>query len=402
MHTSRYRKPGPASGRRLWPLVSFSLLGIICLLALAGCGAANGGTSDDNSIVVLPTPTPGVSQPVSLQAIHMIDDKNGWAVTPDGHVLHTTQGVAQWKDITPTAGAPQPTFSTATFLDAQNAWIAGQVNDKISIWRTYTGGDLWLESPLAISGQGVININFIDPLHGWLLLKNGASKPDSEPVAILSTTDGGNNWYQIDNASQSSSANLSALPANNEKTGISFKSTTQGWVTGYTAEQNTPIFYASTDAGYTWTVQPLTLPGKSAIRTFPPVFFGQNDGILPAQLVDNSHAVVIYNTHDGGKTWKSNPVASDITTTVSFINANQGWAVGSNNNGGNIYNTNDGGKSWHRGTQLGGDVVTIESLQFVSAGNGWAIGTTKAGTIQLYQSTDGGKSWAVVKTSATS
>lgn len=401
MHTSRYRKPGQASSRRLWFLFSFGLLGI-CLLALAGCGASNGGNLDDNSIVVLPTPTPGASQPVSLQTIHMIDDKNGWAITSEGHILHTMQGVAQWKDITPTAGDPQPTFSTATFLDAQNAWVAGQVNDKISIWRTYTGGDFWLESPLAVSGQGVININFIDPLNGWLLLKNNASKPNDEPVAILSTTDGGNNWYQIDNVSQSSSVHLSALPASNEKTGISFKSTTQGWVTGYTAEQNTPIFYASTDGGYTWTVQALALPGKSSIRTFPPVFFSQNDGILPAQLVDNSHAVVIYNTHDGGKTWNNNPAASSITTTVSFINANQGWAAGSNNNGGNIYSTTDGGKNWNRSTQLGGDVVKIESLQFVSTSNGWAIGTTRDGTIQLYQSADGGKSWTVVKTSVTS
>ncbi|GCE19289.1 WD40/YVTN/BNR-like repeat-containing protein [Dictyobacter kobayashii] len=403
MHTSRDRKPWRArNGRILWSRFSFGLFIICILLALAGCGSSDNGNTNNTSLVPLPTPTPGPSQAVSLQTIHMLDQKNGWAITHDGRVLHTTQGTAKWRDITPTAGAPQPTFSTATFLDAQNAWITAQVNDKVSIWRTYTGGDFWLESPLPVSGQGVVNINFIDPLNGWLLLKTASAKANNEPVAVFSTTDGGNNWYQIDNAGQSSNASLSALPANNEKTGIGFKSTTQGWVTGYAPDEKVPVFYASNDAGYTWTAQKLTLPNERPVRTFAPVFFNQNDGILPAQLVDNSQGVVIYTTHDGGKTWSGNTPDANITSTVSFTSAAQGWAIGSNVKESNIYSTNDSGKTWSRLSQLGGDVAKIEDLQFVSATNGWAIATTKADTTQLYQSTDGGKSWAVVDTSASS
>ncbi|GLV58526.1 hypothetical protein KDH_53570 [Dictyobacter sp. S3.2.2.5] len=399
MYTSRYRKRGPARSRRLRLLFSAALLAI-CLLTLAGCGASDGQNTDDNSVVVLPTPTPGPSQAVSLQTIHMIDDKTGWAVSQDGHVLHTTQGVAQWKDVTPSAGAPQPTFSNATFLDAQNAWVAGQVNDKISIWRTYTGGDLWLETPLPVSGQGIVNIDFIDPMNGWLLLKSGSNKLTDEPVNVFSTTDGGNNWYQLDSPNQSNSSRLSTLPATIEKTGISFGTTTQGWVTGYSAEQNTPILYTSADAGYTWTPQTLKLPGKSAIRTFPPVFFGQNDGILPAQIMDNSHAIVIYTTQDGGKTWSGNPASPSITSTVSFTDASHGWSAGSD--GSTIYSTSDGGKNWNRDAPLGKGVNKIVTLQFISTSNGWVIGSAKDGSVQLYQSTDGGKSWTTIKTSASS
>ncbi|GCE26915.1 hypothetical protein KDA_23990 [Dictyobacter alpinus] len=373
---------------------------ILCVLGLVGCGTTDTTSDNASTLTPLPTPTAGPSQPATLKVIHMVDAKTGWALTQDGHVLHTTNGTDQWRDSSPTVREPVPVFGVATFLDAENAWIAGRVNDKVSIWRTYTGGEVWLESPLPINGQDVVNINFIDPQNGWLLLKATNSTDTNNPVMVFSTLDGGQDWNQINNADQQDKTSANMLPTSGDKTGLSFNNSNQGWITGTTPGSKAPLFYQSKDGGNTWNSQALTAPNDSTIRTFPPIFFNQKDGVMAAELTDNSHAAIIYTTHDGGTSWSNNGSTSSITSVVSFINANQGWATGSDNKGGTIYSTRDSGKTWDRLSQLGSNVVNITTLQFISATNGWAIGNTKADTTQLYQTTDGGKSWSPITTTS--
>ncbi|GER88244.1 hypothetical protein KDW_24060 [Dictyobacter vulcani] len=382
-----------------WSLLFPALL-IVCLLGLTGCSLTDNPDQDTTVVAHVPTPTPGPSQAVTLRTIHMLDAQTGWAVTQDGHVLHTTTGTTQWHDVSPAVREPVPTFGTATFLDAENAWIAGRVNDKISIWRTYTGGDFWLESPLPLTGQDVTGINFINPQNGWLLLKTANSADNNQPIAVLSTLDGGQDWIQINNVDQPNTSNANTLPLAGDKTGLSFSDINQGWITGTTAGDKTPFFYHTKDGGNTWKQQTLTAPNESTIRTFPPMFSTQNDGVMPAELADNGHAALIYTTHDGGVTWNNSAPNTSITATVSFIDGNQGWAVGSDNKGGSIYSTRDSGKTWDHLSQLGGDVVNVSSLQFITTNNGWAIGSTKADTTQLYQTTNGGKTWSPVTTTA--
>ncbi|GCF06466.1 hypothetical protein KDI_00300 [Dictyobacter arantiisoli] len=346
-------------------------------------------------VAPLPTPTPGPNQAVMLSMIHMLDVKDGWAVTTDSHVLHTSQGVFQWQDITPPVQDVSSVFGPAVFLDAQNAWIAVLVRDKVSIWRTYTGGDFWLETPLSVDGSSVTNMSFVDEQNGWLLLNTDQPGTDltEQPVAVFRTMDGGANWYRIDSSQPVGAGIRNVPPAAGIKSGISFHTPTEGWVTEVSTSDNRNVLYHSQDAGYTWSAQSVSLLAGKAARSFPPQFFQHDSGIMPIELNVDSHPIVMCTTVDGGKTWTGSRPAAEITSTVSFINILHGWAAGNSRHPGTIYSTDDGGNTWQVAAQLGSALVSITQLQFISPMDGWAIGISKNMENQLYLTLDGGKTW---------
>jgi photosystem II stability/assembly factor-like uncharacterized protein len=80
-------------------------------------------------------------------------------------------------------------------------------------------------------------------------------------------------------------------------------------------------------------------------------------------------------------------------TTVTFINADRGWAVGDR---GVIWQTNDGGRTWKQ--QSSGVTCRLESVQFLDSDNGWiAGGWTQPYTHETHgvilRTRDGGKTW---------
>ena len=82
-----------------------------------------------------------------------------------------------------------------------------------------------------------------------------------------------------------------------------------------------------------------------------------------------------------------NAVSSAITSdlySVSFVNQNQGWAVGSN---GTILTTSQGGTSWT--AQNSGVTGFLMSVDFVDALNGWAVGNNGV----ILNTIDGGTTW---------
>ncbi|MEK7353928.1 MAG: CARDB domain-containing protein [Chloroflexota bacterium] len=91
---------------------------------------------------------------------------------------------------------------------------------------------------------------------------------------------------------------------------------------------------------------------------------------------------IIQRTSDGGATWTpQNSRTTNDLWSVSFVDANSGWAVGSS---GTIRRTSDGGNTWT--AQTSGVSNTIYEVSFVDANNGWAVGT--GGTI-LHTSNSG-------------
>lgn len=80
-------------------------------------------------------------------------------------------------------------------------------------------------------------------------------------------------------------------------------------------------------------------------------------------------------------------------TAVTFVNADEGWAVGDR---GVIWHTRDGGKSWK--LQASGVTCRLEAVQFLDAENGWVVG----GWVEPYthysrgvvlRTRDGGRTW---------
>ena len=114
----------------------------------------------------------------------MIDVNAGWAITtlilPQGsptlQVLRTTDGGANFQDVTSKQHAPLAGEIAADFLDASTAWLAvAQTTKTLLVLRTSDGGQTW--QPATIQGQvsPVLvgnflgsQMTFINAQDGWI------------------------------------------------------------------------------------------------------------------------------------------------------------------------------------------------------------------------------------------
>src|SRR5581483_9354234 len=114
--------------------------------------------------------------------------------------------------------------------------------------------------------------------NGWLLLDKG-SATSHEAIDIFRTTDGGTTWLKVSSTDQNTGNQSGTLPFAGDKSGISFISTTTGWVTGTLPVDNRAWLYVTHDGGSTWQPQNLPLPANSNVQvaTMPPIFFSSKD-----------------------------------------------------------------------------------------------------------------------------
>ncbi len=105
----------------------------------------------------------------------------------------------------------------------------------------------------------------------------------------------------------------------------------------------------------------------------------------------------VYRTTDGGRDWKPLSInsAADINF-IYFIDWNRGWMIGKpggkagdENEGENIlFITTNGGRAWTYRS-----LPNVTSLYFINAKTGWAVGRNST----LLKTTDGGLEWSKVK-----
>ena len=166
----------------------------------------------------------------------------------------------------------------------------------------------------------------------------------------------------------------------------------------------------TTDGGATW--KDITPPGTAVTR--PGIDASSVRGVffLDPQLgwaavsgpaaADGVTPVMILQTKDGGRTWRSNLVTSpgpDLADAYSaygpvwidFVNAQHGWAVvklitSANFSRGDLFRTADGGATWTKVSIPIGDPVF-----FHNENDGWTAGGP--GGTQLFVTHDGGGTW---------
>ena len=154
----------------------------------------------------------------------------------------------------------------------------------------------------------------------------------------------------------------------------------------------------TSNGGKNWQQQTLPLPKAFSnakligdFTTTPPVFFG-NDGILPTIIFYKAQTyMVLYVTHDGGKTWTPTtptPI-NDISSNIYIADGQHAWFSENTT----FYATSDGGKSW---AKVGQTPSEIGGMSFVDANNGWAVGPLKNKSPLLLHTTNSGKTWQAI------
>jgi len=212
------------------------------------------------------------------------------------------------------------------------------------------------------------NIGVVPALWGVFFTDYNTGYAVGSNGTIIKTTNGGQNWSPLNSG-------VSVLLKD-----VFFVNSNTGYAVGYDKVIKT------IDGGSTWV-------DKTDITwTYNTVYFvDANTG-----YVGTGHN--IRKTINGGDTWTDLTVGNPgyNWNSIQFVNASTGYACGSNINGdGIIYKTTDGGTNWS--PQNIGTVPALTSLSFINAMEGCAIGTPGV----FLKTTDGGLNWTYISFSST-
>lgn len=229
----------------------------------------------------------------------------GWVLCCGG-LFWTTDSGKNWKNITPPLSAGQG-VSSVFFLDVSDGWAlleSGPGMEKglnFEMAATTDGGATWSVTPFKIPDwdptgwplSGQAEIDFIDPLHGWMNLRE-VSSAAAHSGSTLVTDDGGKTWRWP----------LAQPPTAGS---IRFIDGADGWVVSPEHDE----LWATHDGARSWQEVSLAPPKEEAGTnddTYAlPTFEDPLHGYLPVMYVwpdGTGSALALFRTSDGGRTWK--------------------------------------------------------------------------------------------------
>jgi photosystem II stability/assembly factor-like uncharacterized protein len=339
------------------------------------------------------TPSPTPEAPIvspTIMSLHMLDPMNGWAIS-ERYVLRTNNGGVSWSVALFESFALGGYFASPT-----KAWVLSRYaeNGAGSLYYTTNGGSNWTRYDVPFSGG---SIQFLDDNTGYVFQITGAAM-QKQSVVLYKTTDGGATWTKNYDNDPNVPGSSNTLPLGGHKNGMTFSTSTTGWIGGDIPTDGYFYFYKTTDSGVTWSRLQLAIPAgyeSAYITTTAPKFFGMNDGVLPVWMTIGAgmRDLFLYTTRDGGNTWIPSPAFArnaEQTVITSMSHAiSWDWA-------GMFHVTNNAGGSWTTITPSINFGEAFRGLEFISATTGWARQLTPDGLTSLYRTLDGGYTWTLV------
>jgi len=326
---------------------------------------------------------------LGIAGVSIVNEKYLWAVANEtrqvtsdpqklylndqGVVLHSSDGGLSWKKLWI---APEEFFFDVYFVNYRVGWIAG--GDGL-ILKSTDGGESWTRQDVPTHGH-LLDIEFTDSYSGWTVSSNGEA---------LHTKDGGLNWVSHKTGSQY------GLPF------LSFGDRYSGWVVGERGEA-----YNSTDGGVTWQssgselVKILKARQKDDLDFREVKFFNSTTGFIAVDISSinsdtSTHMGAVLKTQDGGKTWKTILVMTELgIRTAHFTNESDVWVVPGGRANNHLLHTRNGGENWERVPLPKGS--SVRSLYFADSRHGWFILDEHQYSNKIFRTVDGGATWAKV------
>lgn len=187
--------------------------------------------------------------------------------------------------------APLSYCSDMFFVDENTGFLCGPEGWLI---RTNNGGQDWDDLSPG-NNMDLRDLHFVDENNGWMI--------DYDGKTILHTTDGGQNWSQVQLGSS-----IIYQPED-----IFFLDATNGFV-----NTDDGLLYKSTDGGETWELH-YGFPGGSYSSIY---FTSPSEGWYLSGR--------IYHSSDGGQNWDVGQFFGVPARSMFFLDENKGWMSGSN------------------------------------------------------------------------
>jgi len=289
----------------------------------------------------------------TLNDIYFVSSTEGYAAGNGGTILKTTNRGVSWESIT--SGVANDLSS----ITVQSSDIYVSYDTKVR--KSTNNGSSWTEAEISAGiFTGITSLWFSDQNTGYagggqLLAPYDQiwkTSNASGAWAVSKTTNNLADFMIVLNLRGSSSANI--------------------WGAGY---QGLDGYYLKGD-GTTWTSA--SIPDAEKLRGVHPVSL--LDAWVVGDFAINSTLTNAYHTTDGGTTWTSFNIGSDVINykDVWFVNANEGWVSGDR---GMIFHTTNGGTTWTQQTSHVTD--TLSAMHFTDANSGWAASSSNC-TILKY------------------
>jgi photosystem II stability/assembly factor-like uncharacterized protein len=347
----------------------------------------------------------GLSTRISAgERMQLLTSSVGWAENKYGdHIFWTTDGGAQWTDITPPTppnSSHNMTIVSVFFLDTNTGWVlfSGGDNDnpQFELASTVTAGAAWSIAHLQIpdffdperglSGGGTIF--FLDSFHGWtnLGINSNVAFPSG---GLLVTVDGGRTWNKT--------------PQDPGYPGfVVFTTIKDGWEV---SSQGYELFVTH-DGANSWQQVPLAAP-KSVSTDYTdypiydlPIFKDKLHGFeavtYPSTEAEGSKlAVVLFATEDGGLTWKPDRVLTNLkggSQKVASTIADSTWITAAASE-----NTH---QATVRKLQASSSVIATATTNILGLGSELSFANPMQGWVWgpdgLLSTEDGGATWTTI------
>ena len=318
----------------------------------------------DNSLVDAPSAPEGAKKAI------------GWAVGLNsggyGTILHTTDGGQTWER----QGTPEEVgngdLSGAAAVDAQEAWVAGNVGVDGRLLHTRDGGQHWYPEGDAgdLGGNGLVSVSAVDARTAWAVGANGL---------ILHTTDGGASWVR-QGAGQVPGVSLQ---------GVYAADFSHAWVVGAAEEGNDyGTIVHTADAGNTWSKVPYQVTHTPHTNVYHLITV---HGVNAKEVWAVGHDQIIHVSVTAGGAQavdQTQPFGDYDINGVFAVSRRALWAVADNST---IWRSLNGGKEWtKRNPQGAGYVLRVWALDKKHA---WVTTGDYSGHGTILYTADGGKHW---------